>query len=64
MGTTTEMASLLMYAVGAYLAIGPMVVSVVVGGGVTGQGRTVQALPLDRTLEVMRKYGMLSPPKR
>lgn len=33
-GTTTEMASLLMYAVGAYLAVGPMVVAVVVGGGV------------------------------
>jgi len=33
-GTTTEMASLLMYAVGAYLAIGPLVVGVVVGGGV------------------------------
>jgi uncharacterized membrane protein (DUF4010 family) len=33
-GTTTEMASLLMYAVGAYLAVGPMVVGVVVGGGV------------------------------
>jgi uncharacterized membrane protein (DUF4010 family) len=33
-GTTTEMASLLMYAVGVYLAIGPMVVGVVVGGGV------------------------------
>lgn len=31
---------------------------------VTGQGRTVEALPLDRTLEVMRKHGMLSPPKR
>jgi uncharacterized membrane protein (DUF4010 family) len=33
-GTTTEMASLLMYAVGAYLAAGPLVVGVVVGGGV------------------------------
>jgi uncharacterized membrane protein (DUF4010 family) len=33
-GTTTEMASLLMYGVGVYLAVGPMVVAVVVGGGV------------------------------
>jgi D-aminopeptidase len=30
---------------------------------VTGQGRTVEALPLDRTLEVLRKYGVLGPPK-
>jgi D-aminopeptidase len=26
---------------------------------VTGRGRTVEALPLDRTLEVLRKHGAL-----
>ena len=31
---------------------------------VTGQGRTAEALPLDRTLEILRKHGMLSPVKR
>jgi D-aminopeptidase len=31
---------------------------------VTGQGRTVEALPLDRTLEILRKHGMLGPVKR
>ncbi len=33
-GTTTDMAMLVMFAVGAYLAVGPMVVAVAVGGGV------------------------------
>jgi len=31
---------------------------------VTGQGRTVEALPLDRTLEILRKHGLLNSPKR
>jgi uncharacterized membrane protein (DUF4010 family) len=34
LGTTTDVAMLLMYAVGALLVIGPMVVAVAVGGGV------------------------------
>jgi uncharacterized membrane protein (DUF4010 family) len=33
-GTTTDMAMLVMFAVGAYLAVGPMAVAVAVGGGV------------------------------
>ena len=33
-GTTTDMAMLVMFAVGAYLVVGPMVVAVAVGGGV------------------------------
>jgi len=33
-GTTTDVAMLVMFAVGAYLAVGPMVVAVAVGGGV------------------------------
>jgi uncharacterized membrane protein (DUF4010 family) len=33
-GTTTDMAMLVMFAVGAYLAVGPLVVAVAVGGGV------------------------------
>lgn len=28
---------------------------------VTGNGRTVEALPLDRTLEILRKYGAIKP---
>jgi D-aminopeptidase len=31
---------------------------------VTGRGRTVEALPLDRTLEVLRKHGVLDRPPR
>ena len=27
----------------------------------TGRGRTVEALPLDRTIEVLRKHGLISP---
>jgi D-aminopeptidase len=30
---------------------------------VTGQGRTVEALPLERTLEILRKYNVLGPAK-
>src|SRR5262249_31118615 len=30
---------------------------------VTGQGRTVEALPLDRTLEVLRRHGAVAPPQ-
>ncbi|OAI45778.1 aminopeptidase [Planctomycetaceae bacterium SCGC AG-212-F19] len=30
---------------------------------VTGQGRTVEALPLDRTLDILRRHGALSPAK-
>jgi D-aminopeptidase len=26
----------------------------------TGQGHTVEALPLDRTLEILRKHGLLA----
>ena len=26
----------------------------------TGQGRTVEALPLDRTLDILRKHGAIS----
>ena len=33
-GTTTDMAMLVMFAVGAYLVVGPMVVAVAVGAGV------------------------------
>jgi L-aminopeptidase/D-esterase-like protein len=29
----------------------------------TGRGHTVQALPLDRTLQILRKYGCLAPAK-
>jgi D-aminopeptidase len=29
----------------------------------TGRGRTVEALPIDRTIEVLRKHGMLNAPK-
>jgi len=30
---------------------------------ITGRGRTVEALPIDRTLEILRKHGALSKPK-
>jgi D-aminopeptidase len=30
---------------------------------VTGRGRTVEALPIDRTLEILRKYGVAAKPK-
>jgi len=29
----------------------------------TGRGHTVEALPLDRTIELLRKHGLISPPK-
>ncbi|HJU93135.1 MAG TPA: P1 family peptidase, partial [Pyrinomonadaceae bacterium] len=28
---------------------------------VTGKGRTVEALPLDRTVEILRKHGLTTP---
>jgi D-aminopeptidase len=30
---------------------------------VTGKGQTVEALPLDRTLEILRKHGLISSPR-
>jgi D-aminopeptidase len=29
----------------------------------TGRGRTVEALPLDKTIEILRKYGSISAAK-
>ncbi len=28
---------------------------------VTGRGRTVEALPIDRTIEILRRHGALAP---
>jgi D-aminopeptidase len=30
---------------------------------ITGKGRTVEALPLDRTVEILRKHGLIVPPR-